>query len=102
MIQNILLGKVRHKITTNTLTQIIISLVCLNLFSVKASWGIISLVALNPISDRKVDADDSPAARIPQTKITPKTVGITFIEIQIMTLSGGSISGLIRFAAAAL
>ena len=61
-----------------------------------------SLVALKPISDKKVEADDNPAARIPHTRRTPSKVGMTFTAIQIITLSGGVMSGFIRFAAAAL
>ncbi len=62
--------------------------------------GAISLLALNPTSDRKVEADDSPAARIPDISSTPTKVGMTFIAAQTMFSWAGSIPGLIRLMAA--
>ena len=50
-----MLGNVRHKVTTRRLTHIIVILVCFSLTSVLESLGIMSLVALKPISDKKVE-----------------------------------------------
>ena len=60
-----------------------------------------SWLTLKPTSDRNVDAEDKPAASTPQMRSAPSAVGNRFIATQIMVLSGGVISGLIRFTAVA-
>ena len=50
----------------------------------------ISLLALNPTSDRNVDADERMAAMMPASINAPSNFGIIVNDAQIVALSGGS------------
>ena len=95
-------GNIKHKVITIRPKIIIVYLVTSNFFSAFDSYTKISLLALKPIRDKNVEADESPAERIPQINKLPRIGGRRFIDTQIIALSGGVISGLTRFTAAAL
>ncbi|MOA00429.1 hypothetical protein D3C78_1197880 [compost metagenome] len=59
-----------------------------------------SLVALKPISDRKVEQEDSAAAMMPTISMVPSQLSMTFIAAQITAFSGLSMDGLSRLIAA--
>ncbi len=58
------------------------------------SLEITSLLSANPVSVRKVDADDRPAATIPASSTAPIAVGMTLLAAQIMAVLFGSMSAL--------
>ncbi len=89
--QKILGGKISARISaTEPIASIIRRLKRRVFSSSPVLWMPISLLALKPTSDRKVDADDRMAAMMPASINAPSHSGIIVRDAQIDALSGGS------------
>ena len=91
-----LLGKAKARVmTTRPITSMVKRVTRSCIFLLFGNLRM-SLLTLKPTKDRKVDADDSPAAKMPHTSSAPTMVGTSFMAAQMMTLSAGSMLGLLR------
>ena len=104
VISQMLRGITSAMISTVTPTASIIQRLNASIFSslIERVFGRMSWLRLKPTSDRKVVAEESAAAIRPASNSAPSQVGRMLVAAQIIVLSMGSMSDLVRFTVAAV